>query len=256
MSAIKIRDNETEEVFDYGTNRHHALRISENGSCLTFENLQNGDGSCGGGYSFVLDDGYTPEESLSPDAMNGATYANVGGFGNTVIEKILQEIEEEAMKNPEVGRKQCEGMERAINIIKKHLSDNDGCKKCSGCSRRKFYQLGYKDGKIEIETAKKEFLEDCKRTAEKYKKNNDGWTAIEDGLPEESLNSVIGWDAYRDRCCFVQYYNGRWILGNDTESVKIIAWRPLPEPYKPPVESADSKRMREREEFFEDGEQI
>lgn len=80
---MKIRDNETGEVFEYGTNRHHALRISRNGGCLTFENLQNGDGSLksgDGGYSFVLDDGKTPEESVSPDAVNGSTYANIGGF--------------------------------------------------------------------------------------------------------------------------------------------------------------------------------
>ncbi len=80
---MKIRDNETGEVFEYGTNMHHALRISENGGCLTFENLQNGDGSLksgDGGYSFVLDDGKTPIESNSPDAVNGATYANIGGF--------------------------------------------------------------------------------------------------------------------------------------------------------------------------------
>ncbi|HJC91929.1 MAG TPA: DUF551 domain-containing protein [Candidatus Mediterraneibacter excrementigallinarum] len=80
---MKIRDNETGEVFEYGTNIHHALRISENGGCLTFENLQNGDGSLksgDGGYSFVLDDGKTPEESVSPDAVNGSTYANIGGF--------------------------------------------------------------------------------------------------------------------------------------------------------------------------------
>lgn len=80
---MKIRDNETGEVFEYGTNIHHALMISANGGCLTFENLQNGDGSLesgNGGYSFVLDDGKTPEESSSPDAVNGATYANIGGF--------------------------------------------------------------------------------------------------------------------------------------------------------------------------------
>lgn len=68
-------------------------------------------------------------------------------------------------------------------------------------------------------------------------RDNDGWIPCSDRVPEESLNSVIGWDEYRERCCFVQYYNGRWILGNDTEPVKIIAWRPLPEPYKQKVES-------------------
>lgn len=80
---MKIRDNETGEVFEYGTNIHHALRISENGGCLTFENLQNGDGSLqsgDGGYSFVLDDGKTPKESNSPDAANGCCYANIGGL--------------------------------------------------------------------------------------------------------------------------------------------------------------------------------
>ena len=62
---------------------------------------------------------------------------------------------------------------------------------------------------------------------------NDGWIPVEERLPEESLNSVIGWDEYREKCCFVQYYGGRWILGADREPVNIIAWRPLPEPYRP-----------------------
>lgn len=59
----------------------------------------------------------------------------------------------------------------------------------------------------------------------------DGWIPVEERLPEPSLNSVIGWDAYRERCVFVQYYMNDWILGNH-ESVKIVAWMPLPEPYK------------------------
>lgn len=58
----------------------------------------------------------------------------------------------------------------------------------------------------------------------------DGWIYCGDGkdLPEESLNSVIGWDEYRQRCCFVQYWGGRWILKNDVDSVKISAWMPAP----------------------------
>lgn len=62
---------------------------------------------------------------------------------------------------------------------------------------------------------------------------NDGWIPVEERMPEESLNSVIGWDEERKRCCFVQRWGGRWILGNDIDSVKITAWRPLPEPYRP-----------------------
>ena len=56
------------------------------------------------------------------------------------------------------------------------------------------------------------------------------WIPVEERLPEESLNSVIGWDKYRERCCFVQHYAGSWHLGD--ESVRIIAWMPLPEPYQ------------------------
>lgn len=62
--------------------------------------------------------------------------------------------------------------------------------------------------------------------------HNDGWIPCSERLPEDSLNSVIGWDEFRERCCFVQYYNGRWLLGNDDDVVNIIAWQPLPEPYK------------------------
>lgn len=60
------------------------------------------------------------------------------------------------------------------------------------------------------------------------------WIPVEERLPEQSLNSVIGWDAYRQRCCFVQYYMNEWILGNH-ETVKIVAWMPKPEPYKKEV---------------------
>lgn len=45
-----------------------------------------------------------------------------------VLEKILEEIEHEAMTNKEIGRKQCEGMARAMNIIRSHMdeAENDG----------------------------------------------------------------------------------------------------------------------------------
>lgn len=86
----------------------------------------------------------------------------------------------------------------------------------------------------------KQELNDCKEQSRDVfeiverveKEHNNGWIPCSERLPEESLDSVIGWDEYRERCCFVQYIGGRWILGNDIDSVKIIAWQPLPEPYK------------------------
>ena len=59
-----------------------------------------------------------------------------------------------------------------------------------------------------------------------------GWILVSERLPEESLNSVIGWDTYRNRCCFVQFLGGRFVIGDDTDSVNITAWMPLPEPYR------------------------
>lgn len=56
------------------------------------------------------------------------------------------------------------------------------------------------------------------------------WIPVKERLPAESLNSVLGWDEYRQRCCFVQYYDGSWHLGD--EPVRIAAWMPLPEPYR------------------------
>ncbi|MDY5102641.1 MAG: DUF551 domain-containing protein [Agathobacter sp.] len=67
-----------------------------------------------------------------------------------------------------------------------------------------------------------------KQEAEKH---NNGWIPCSERFPEESLNDVIGWDAYRERCCFVHYIGGRFILGDDTESVKITHW--MPTPYQP-----------------------
>jgi hypothetical protein len=60
---------------------------------------------------------------------------------------------------------------------------------------------------------------------------------VSERLPEESLNSVIGWDSYRESCVFVQYIDGRFHIMGKTEIFDIIAWMPLPEPYK--VESEE-----------------
>ena len=71
-------------------------------------------------------------------------------------------------------------------------------------------------------------IEIVKQEAEQY---NNGWIPVSEKLPEESLNSVIGWDEYRERSCFVQYIGGRFVLGDDTELVKITHW--MYAPYQP-----------------------
>ena len=39
------------------------------------------------------------------------------------LKKILEEMKNEAYNNPEIGRKQCEGMLRAMDIIRNHMND-------------------------------------------------------------------------------------------------------------------------------------
>lgn len=76
---MKIKDLATGQIFEYGTNCHHALRISEDGMTLSFENLQNGDGSKYGDYRFVDDnEEKTPDEIESEYASE--CYFNIGGF--------------------------------------------------------------------------------------------------------------------------------------------------------------------------------
>ena len=77
-----------------------------------------------------------------------------------------------------------------------------------------------------------ELCEEALQMAITALQNEPVWIPVSERLPEESLNSVIGWDTYRNRCCFVQYLGGRFVLGDDIDSVNVTAWMPLPEPWK------------------------
>ena len=77
-----------------------------------------------------------------------------------------------------------------------------------------------------------ELCEDALQLAITALQNQPVWIPVSERLPEESLNSVIGWDTYRKRCCFVQYLGGRFVLSDDIDSVNVTAWMPLPESYR------------------------
>lgn len=82
------------------------------------------------------------------------------------------------------------------------------------------------------ELVNEEYWEELMEMAITALQNQQVWIPVSERLPEESLNSVIGWDTYRNRCCFVQYLGGRFVLGDDIDSVNVTAWMPLPEPYR------------------------
>ena len=137
------------------------------------------------------------------------------------LEKILEEIEKEAMNNPEVGRKQCEGMIRAMDIIRKHLSrENDPeitrssrDSICGECSRRKWYLKGYEDGK----------------------KSNDGWIPVsKNNVPDYE---VLACDKYGNELIGYLDYDSEMeefvCESDDVIMHQIVAWMEKPEPYHP-----------------------
>lgn len=88
--------------------------------------------------------------------------------------------------------------------------------------------------------------EDALQMAITALQNQPVWIPVSERLPEESLNSVIGWDTYRNRCCFVQYLGERFVLGDDIDSVNVTAWMPLPDPYREsePHKQTNADRIR------------
>lgn len=73
----------------YGSSCHDSLRISSDGRTLSYENLQNGDGSKYGDYRFCDEEGHTPEEDLDLVKHGADAYFNIGGFISKDEEEIL-----------------------------------------------------------------------------------------------------------------------------------------------------------------------
>lgn len=140
-----------------------------------------------------------------------------------VLEKILEEIEHEAMTNKEIGRKQCEGMARAMTIIRSHMNDED----------------------------------------------NNGWIPVEEGLPEEhksmfaklkgthmwnnamfekvsdEVNVTIELEDGTRKTTTSHTLDGKWKVEKEcVVNKKVIAWQPLPEPYKPKKLQTEEKPVQ------------
>lgn len=105
------------------------------------------------------------------------------------------------------------------DIIRKHMDNNNLHEKCS---RRKWYQIGYKDGK------------------------NDGWIPVEERMPtkEEFLKDdgrFILDDGNRRYQGLFDIYDGKFKFSRHISGIHyelfedkcVIAWQPLPDPYRP-----------------------
>ncbi len=144
-----------------------------------------------------------------------------------VPEKILEEIEEATFQEDApiyTGDIEADGYVRESvvkEIIRSHIEIND----CGKCSRRKWYQKGYEDGKSA------------------NVKSNDGWIPVSERLPDirnkilYDMNLVTLEDG---EVCLGVYHDQEhewWTRrqqgeGRYTNKRDVIAWRPLPTPYK------------------------
>ena len=117
-----------------------------------------------------------------------------------VLEKILEEIEHEIMTNREIGRKQSEGMARAMNIIRSHMDDGKDTNVPSNwipCSERL--------------PSEEEFIK-------AYCRNS---------YAAEFLVTIKG----ATRPTTLYFKNNSW-FDEGMNYYKVIAWQPLPESYK------------------------
>ena len=102
------------------------------------------------------------------------------------------------------------------------------------------YSQGYEDGTDNFYNAAAEIIR---------KHMNDGWIPVQDKLPEDDVDVLITYadiddENYTDIC--ITTYGYAYLGGNKLDfkewrspfeyfktNYKVIAWRPLPEPYRP-----------------------
>ena len=165
-----------------------------------------------------------------------------------VLEKILEEIDKKAdyYETDEQGRENVRmvDMVDVEEIIRSHMDDG-------------------KDTNVpsndEIEPVSEEFLKDCAETAAKYKRNADGWIPVEKKLPEvqEGLEDMYSPEFNvtikgAERATTLKYsWYGTWF--DDYGTVyNVIAWQPLPEPYRPKESKSVKNTQQEMEDFWMD----
>ena len=181
------------------------------------------------------------------------------------LEKILEEIEEEQRSyEADHAWNYARGMEHAADIIRKHMKNEEDVLKFYYCESEDDYYLGQRvqnmyyakygsggftwfmsrylpwgEGNYPSEPKEIPFMEWIEGFISKHM--NDGWISVEERVPEEPkenpefegkkielyLVTVKG-----TKYPFRAMWNGKF-FADGWSKCNVIAWRPLPDPYRP-----------------------
>lgn len=178
-----------------------------------------------------------------------------------VLEKIL-----EVIKKPEnytiMCGKHVTTVDRVEEIICSHMNEKEKVTSAEIVSRevdgktyyaikykevgKDYYTVGYGSYKLDYVVCwLNEYFEFCREV--KVVSNNDGWIPVEDGLPEEGEEVEVTIEEMADSAGGMIYYTKtawvqeeRWVIKRNPYNPRVIAWQPLPEPYKPKKDIEDS----------------
>lgn len=128
-----------------------------------------------------------------------------------------------------------------MNVLEKILEEIKEVEKKFVVGHEVLFALGATGIATEIEEIIRSHMDDVTDT---NIPSNDGWIPVEDGLPEDceeivlvQVSGKMAENIWFDNAFeLATYVNGEgWILENypECENPKVIAWQPLPEPYKP-----------------------
>ena len=135
-----------------------------------------------------------------------------------------------------------------MNVLEKILEEISEVEKEYVTGHKVLYALGATGMAIEISRIIHSHMDEVKDI---NVPSNDGWIPVEERLPEDceeivlvQVSGKMAENIWFDNAFeLATYVNGEgWILENypEWENPKVIAWQPLPEPYKPKKDIEDS----------------
>lgn len=180
-----------------------------------------------------------------------------------VLEKIL-----EVIKKPEnytiMCGKHVTTVDRVEEIICSHMNEKEKVTSAEIVSRevdgktyyaikykevgKDYYTVGYGSYKLDYVVCwLNEYFEFCGEAKvvvgvgkDTNIPSNDGWIPVEDGLPEEGEEVEVTIEEMADSAGGMKYYTKtawvqeeRWVIKRNPYNPRVIAWRPLPKPYRP-----------------------